>query len=44
MNAIILLLLGILFICIGFVFGFTVGIIMALDAINKPTKERENKE
>lgn len=42
MDVITLLLLGILFICIGFVFGFIVGIIMALDAINKP-KKRENK-
>ena len=40
MNAITLLLIGILFICIGFVFGFVVGIIMALDAINKSTKRK----
>lgn len=43
MNSVTLLLLGILFICIGFVFGFIVGSMITLDAINKP-KKRENKE
>jgi len=42
MNTITLLLFGILFICMGFVFGFVVGSMTTLDAINKP-KRKENK-
>lgn len=40
MNAITLLLFGLLFICMGFVFGFVVGSMITLDAINKPTKRK----